>query len=785
MKISLANRIEVGLFRHRLFVLVMFALASAFLLFQASQIKLDAAFTKNIPLNHSYMKTYLKHRANFGGANNILISVCDREGDIFNAEFFDALKGVHDKLFFIPGVDRIQVKSLFSPSTRFVEVVEDGFAGGPVIPADFQATPEGLAIVKGNVEKAGIVGGIVADDYSCAMVKAALMDINPTTGEKLDTLNIAKQLEEEVRQEFEKGNISVHIIGFAKMVGDVANGAKGVVLFFAIAIAITAVMVYIFCHSIRLTFLPILCSLIAVVWQMGMLSTLGFGLDPMSILVPFLVFAIGVSHGVQMINSVVKKVGSGSNTMAAAQASFRALLIPGGIALLSDTVGFLTLLSIDIGIIKELAITASLGVAMIILTNLVLLPVMVSYLHIKPSAKVGQLKEESPVWQMVASFATKGPATVIIAIAVVLYAIGFIKGQGLKIGELHAGAPALHESSRYNQDTFLITDRYAISVDYMSVIIETTPDACTYYDTMATINQFQWRMENVAGVQSAVSLASISKIVNAGYNEGNPKWRVIPRNQQTLVQSIARVPSSSGLLNSNCSVMPVILFLEDHKAETIDTVIAEVKAASQELGSEQVQFKLASGPVGVMAATNEAVAEAQLPMMLYVYGAVILLCLLSFRSIRATIVVILPLYVVSTLAQWLMTALDIGLTVSTLPVIALGVGIGVDYGIYILSTMSIRLKEGADVHDAYLSALKERGSAVLITGFTLAIGVSTWFFSDLKFQVDMGILLTFMFLVNMLAAVIVLPALAAFLWPNKKNNSNDKEKFVIAGKTGD
>ena len=173
---------------------------------------------------------------------------------------------------------------------------------------------------------------------------------------------------------------------------------------------------------------------------------------------------------------------------------------------------------------------------------------------------------------------------------------------------------------------------------------------------------FQWQMENIPGVQSAVSLASISKIVNAGYNEGNPKWRIIPRNQQTLVQSIARVPSSSGLLNSDCSVMPVILFLEDHKADTINTVIEAVKATAIELGSENVKFKLASGPVGVMAATNEAVEEAQLPMMLYVYGAVIALCLISFRSVRATLVVVLPLYVVSTLAQWLMTALDIGLT---------------------------------------------------------------------------------------------------------------------------
>ena len=770
MKITLANRLEVGLFRHKTFVLMLFALASAFLLYQATNIKLDASFTKNIPLNHSYMKTYLKHRANFGGANNILISVCNNDGDIFNPEFFDALKGVHDQLFFIPGVDRIQVKSVFSPSTRFVEVVEDGFAGGPVIPADFQPNEQGLAVVKGNIEKAGIVGSIVSDDYSCAMVKASLLDFNPDTGEKLDTLKIADQLEQQVRAQYEQGNISVHVIGFAKMVGDVAEGAKGVVLFFAIAIAITAIMVFFFCHSISLTILPIFCSLVAVIWQMGMLSTLGFGLDPMSILVPFLVFAIGVSHGVQMINSVVKQVSLGLSSQSAAQESFRALLIPGGIALLSDTVGFMTLLSIDIGIIRELAITASLGVAMIILTNLILLPLLVSFLTVTPKDRknhAGNIDDESVIWRFMANFATKRPAIIILSITVLLYCLGLFNSQNLKIGELHAGAPALHESSRYNQDTFLITNKYAISVEYMSVIIESTPDACTYYDTMNIINRFQWRMENVPGVQSAVSLSSISKIVNAGYNEGNPNWRVIPRNQQTLVQSIARVPSSSGLLNSDCSVMPVILFLQDHKAETIDRVIDQVKLASAELGNAQLQFKLASGPVGVMAATNEAVAEAQLPMMIYVYGAVILLCLISFRSVRATIVVVLPLYVVSTLAQWLMTALDIGLTVSTLPVIALGVGIGVDYGIYILSTMSTLLKGGATVHDAYLAALKERGSAVLITGVTLAIGVSTWFFSDLKFQVDMGVLLTFMFLVNMLAAVIVLPALSAFLWSGK------------------
>ena len=762
------NLCEKIVFRHRIGVIMLFVVATAFLLFKATQIKLDAAFTKNIPLKHEYMQTYLKHEKAFGGANNILISVCDKEGDIFNETFFNSLKGVHDQLFFIPGVNRILVKSLYAPSTRFVEVVEDGFAGGPVIPADFKPDAHGMAVVKQNIEKAGIVGRLVADDYSCAMVTAQLLDVDPTTNEKVDTIKFAQTLESDIRDQFENEKISVHIIGFSKMVGDVAEGAKGVVVFFTIAIAITAVMVFFFSKSLLLTVLPIVCSLIAVIWQMGLLSVIGFGIDPMSILVPFLVFAIGVSHGVQMINSVGKLVASGQTSKEAAQHSFVKLLVPGGVALLSDTVGFLTLLTIDIGIIRELAITASLGVAVIILTNLILLPVLMSYIKFSESAKsrMGQpSKAAEGFWRLISNFARIKPALVVLVAVAVLFGFGYQVSKGMKIGDLHAGAPSLHEYSRYNQDTFSITENYAISVDYMKVIVEAQPEACTIHDTMSTIERFQWRIENVDGVQSAISLASVSEQVNAGYNEGNPKWRTIPRNTQSLVQATARVETSTGLLNPDCSVMPIVIFMEDHKAETIERVVGRVKELAQEFDSENLKFKLASGPVGVMAATNEAVSAAQEPMMLYVYGAVIILCLISFRSLRATIAVVLPLYVVSTLAQALMTKLSIGLTVSTLPVIALGVGIGVDYGIYILSSMVILINSGKSIPDAYLAALKERGSAVFFTGVTLAIGVSTWVFSALKFQMDMGILLTFMFIVNMLGAVIVLPALSALLWP--------------------
>ncbi|WP_462175379.1 efflux RND transporter permease subunit [Pseudoalteromonas gelatinilytica] len=766
--------LERAVFRHRLFAIIFFALITCFLLFKATQIQLDASFNKNIPLNHDYMKVYTKHEKQFGGANSILISVCDADGDIFNEEFFTQLKAVHDQLYFIPGVNRPLVNSIFAPSARFVEVVEDGFAGGPIIPANFTADKRGLAVVKENIEKAKVVGRMIASDYSCAMVTAQLLETDPQTQEKLDTLAFAEKLETQVREPLSTDKVSIHIIGFAKMAGDVAEGAKGVLLFFAIAIAFTFVMVWLFCHSLKLTILPIACSIIAVVWQLGLLSSLGFGLDPMSILVPFLVFAIGVSHGVQMINDIGKKVTSGSSTRVCCQASFRALLIPGGIALLSDTVGFLTLLTIDIGIIRELAITASLGVAVIIFTNLILLPVWASYMrfegsvHIQAGTHTDKPNFLDKLRELLVKATDRKTAVFIIALTAVLFAVGYWQADKMRIGDLHAGAPSLHQDARYNQDTFLISDKYTISSDILKVIVEAYPAACTEHDVMERISRFQWQMENVAGVQSAVSLSSVAQSVNAGFNEGNLKWQSLPRNTASLVQSTSRVETSSGLLDGNCSVMPVIIFLNDHKAETIDHVVAKVKEFADGEETDTLKFKLASGPVGVMAATNESVSAAQLPMMLYVYGAVILLCLISFRSVKATIAVVLPLYIVSTLAQALMVQLEIGLTVSTLPVIALGVGIGVDYGIYILSSMMGQLKQGVALEVAYRNALAERGSAVLFTGITLAIGVSTWIFSDLKFQVDMGILLTFMFLVNMLGAVLLLPAIGSFLWTDQK-----------------
>ncbi len=757
-------KIEESIFGHRKIILGLFLLATLFMAYQTSLLRIDAGFEKQLPLNHPYMQTFVEHKEEFGGANRLLIAVRAKDGDIFTPAFFSTMKAVTDEVFFLPGVNRSTVRSIFTPNVRFIEIVEGGFSGGNVVPAEFEPTPEYLAEVRENILKSGIVGRLVADDFTTAMVSAQLVEIDPATGERLDYLKVADQLEVKIREQFVDDEIDVHIIGFAKAVGYIADGALGVVLFFGIAFLITAAIVYLFTHSIRMTLLPLFCSLVAVVWNMGLLTLFGFGLDPMSILVPFLVFAIGVSHGVQMINAVGAEVFDGADNLTASRRAFRRLLLPGGVALLSDTIGFLTIMLIEIRIIQELAVTASLGVMVIILTNLILLPILLSYVKLGEGYRTRMhagAKRREPLWRLLSRVADPKVAAGSIGCALLLLAWGLYEAPNLQIGDIHAGVPELRQDSRYNRDTAVVTDKFAIGVDVITTIVETVPDGCIEHDIMDRIDRFQWQMSNVPGVQSTISMPQVAKVINAGWNEGNLKWRVLPRNPQTMVQAVSSIETSTGLLNKDCSVMPVLIFTEDHKAETISRVIEAVKAFAAENNSERHSFRLATGNVGVMAATNEVVQDAQTEMLLWIYAAIILLCFATFRSWRATLCIVLPLSLVSVLGYAVMSVLGIGLKISTLPVAALGVGIGVDYGIYIFSRFRTLLNEGGlGLHEAYEETLLVTGSAVLITGLTLAISVSTWAFSALKFQADMGILLAFMFLANMLGALLLLPSLA-------------------------
>ena len=760
-----APLVERLLFENRVVVIALFALLTVFFAYQASHLKPDASFVKMIPTSHPYIQNYLANRADLAAlGNSIRVIVETTEGDIFDKDFQETLRQINDEVFYIPGVDRAGLQSLWTPNVRWSEVTEEGFRGGAVIPNSYDGSEESLEKLKANVLRSGQVGRLVANDFKSAIIVAPLTDTNPETGERLNYRDFSDSVEKLVRDKYQTDTINIRITGFAKLVGDLIEGATQVALFFAVAFFITLILLAIYSRCYFATLIPLVCSTVAVVWQLGLLHTLGFGLDPYSMLVPFLIFAIGISHGVQIINNVAVRYYFGVGAYWSARRAFRALYIAGLVALVSDGIGFLTLMVIEIPVIQELALTASIGVGVLIFTNLLLVPVLLSYTGFSQRS-VDYIKRRStnptPLWPFVARFAKPpfAPAAIITCLA--LFVVGFYGSSDLRIGDLDPGAPELRPDSRYNKDNAFLTSNYSTSTDVFVTMVHTEPQKCGDYATVAAVDRFQEVMGNTPGVQSAISLVDVSKLVTMAMNEGNPKWHTLSRNRYILNNSLSRVPSN--LINTDCSMVPVLLFLNDHKAETLSGVIRDAEAFAAEYNSDEIEFRFAAGNSGIESATNIVISKAQYTMLALVYGVVSFLVFLTFRSWRAVVCIILPLALTSVLGQALMAFLGIGVKVATLPVIALGVGIGVDYGIYIYSKMNTYLQQGHDVYESYVKTLRTTGMAVAFTGITLAIGVGTWIFSPIKFQADMGLMLTFMFLWNMLGALTLLPALAHYL----------------------
>ena len=851
---SRVNRMVEGisnvLIGRRHLLSIVFALMTAFFAVSATKVKLDPGFLKLLPVKHEYMRTMMEYMKDFSGANTLLVNLRWKgPGDIYNKEFMDDLRKATDDVFFIPGINRTHVTSLFTPSTWYLEITEDGFRGEPVVPAKFSATPEELERVRHNVTLSGQIGLLVANDLKGSLIRADLQDVDPDAPRdqmRVDYWEVQKRLEE-IRGRFEnpkkylykikqaqgpfkagdtvaegyvdygwmlgyetfqaiprnengdpgeavpvKGsdvtvetvanpeyspNIEVNIIGFARLLGDVIKGLLGVFTFFALAFVITFALLLWYTRSIRMTLTALVVALLPVLWLLGILPLIGFGVDPMSILVPFLIFSIGVSHAVQMTNAWRQEVVAGASAVEASRRAFRKLFVPGAVALLTNALGFAVIMFIDIPIVHELGITACLGVLLMIVTNKMILPIILTHIRLEQSSRrhtddaTRRDGGGAKIWNIVAKCAEPRCALYVFAVCAVLLLGTTWLSRGLVIGDSGHGAPELRPDSRYNRDSAQIANSYNIGVDVLTIIAEAKNfegDSCLHYPVTSLIDRFELNMRGVAGVQSVLSVGGVGRLVISAFNEGSPRWEALPRSESGLSVGSRAFDPNLGFNNESCRAIQVMIFTKNHDGPTVAHVVEEIKKFIAANPVDGVTLRLASGNVGVMAATNEAVSAAEVKMLLAIFGALILLCLLTFRSVTAVICVIVPLTMVSIFCNALMASLSIGLKVATLPVIALGVGVGVDYGIYLFERIQHHMAEdGMDFRDAFHAAMRQRGTAAVFTAITMAVAVGTWTLSALKFQADMGLLLSFMFLVNMLGAICLLPALGAWFYAGK------------------
>ncbi|VVN65927.1 efflux RND transporter permease subunit [Pseudomonas fluorescens] len=761
----LMNALERGLFHHRVAVLILFLLVSLLLGYKALSLKADASFTRMIPTSHPYIQNYLRFEDVLRPQSNVLrIIVENPEGEIFTPAFLQTLREVTDKVFYIPGVDRGKLKSLWTPNAVWSEVTTEGVRSGRVIPDGYDGSPKALAQVRQNIQRANMPGSLVANDLRSTIIRVPLLDADPQTGQPLDYGAFSQALDQQVREHFSARGVTIRVIGFAQIIGDLLAAAANIALFFAFTVVLISALLYAYCRCWRSTSITVFTCLLTVVCQLGILSLLGYGLDPYSILVPFLIFAIGISHAVQNINLMVSETAQGHGPIEASRRTFRALFIPGTMALLADAVGFITLLVIDIGVIKQLAITASIGVFVAIFTKMFLLPLLMSYVGVSPRATARQharAKASWPVFRRLAAVVEPRFAVPLVLVCLVLLAMGYQARQDLKIGDLDGGAPEFRPQARYNQDNAYLLAHYTTSTDVYVLMFKTAAEQCSRFTAADLAHQLAQQLREVEGVESVQSLYDTMRFNIVARNEGNPKWAELSRDPYVMNNARSGVPAEQ--VDSDCSMVPISLYLRDHKAQTLSRVGEAVERFSQDYAGGQFEVLQAAGNAGIEAATNSVIKHSEKLMLVLVFVIISLVVLWEFKSLKVTFALMAPLYLSTVLCEAVMAKMGLGVKIATLPVIALGVGIGVDYGIYLYSRMESFLRQGMELRQAYFETLKTTGTSVAFTGITLALGVSTWAFSSLKFQADMGLLLVLLFVWNMVGALVLMPALVSLL----------------------
>jgi len=786
--------LERAIFNHRSWVLVTCALLTVILGWRASLLDINTSFDQMIPQSHPYIRNYFVNRDSLKGlGNSVRVVIATENGTIFDPAYLDIVRQATDKIYLMPGVDVSMMRSIWMPIVRWTEITEEGYLGGPVMPFDYDQSPTSVQEFRENVMKSGIIGDIVGNDFKSTMIVVPLLEKLPDSGQALDYHAFSNALEQHVRHAVQAqpgtdtvGPYQVHIVGFAKLVGDLIDALAEILLFFLISGVIAIILIYLYTRDWRSTLLLIGTGILGVVWLLGLLQILGYDLNPYSTLVPFLVFAIGVSHGAQRMNGVMQDIGRGTHHYVAARYTFRRLFVAGLTALLANVVGFAVLMMIDVPAIRELALATSVGVSVLIFTKLCFIPVALSWIGVSPRAARRSLDEAQRgalwcVWRWLEHCTERRVAIPLLVVSCVVGVVSMtISLFHLKIGDLDAGAPELRPDSRYNRDIAYINEHYGLSSDQFAVIFKTAADRMLDYESLVLQDRLAWRLKQLPEVQMTASLAEGLRNMSYGLNEGNPKWLSIPRNSSVISLAFRQLGvDTPGLTNQDASIAPLVAYLADHRADTLAKVVSEVEAYAQEYATQERKILLAAGPSGIEAATNIVVGSAHYRMLLVVYLSVIVLCFITFRNGRAVLVALIPLVITSFLCEALMVNLGIGIKVATLPVIALGVGVGVDYALYLLSVQLREQRRGASLRMAYRTALGFTGKVVALIGVTMAAGVVTWAWSPIKFQADMGLLLAFMFAWNMVGALVLIPALSCFLLPTSKINAINTDDLKI------
>ena len=774
--------------------LVVLSLVTAFFFVGALKVELKTIFSDLLPKNHPFVRTYIDH-PNFGNPLTVTVMVKRVDGDIYNPETLEKVWNITRDIDRAPGVDHDQILSIATEKARFTEATPFGIDSQPLMADAPPATGAELQQFRKRVNKSPSSRRfLISQDERSTLITATFIERLLDYGESFDFIQaMAKSYEDESHE--------IYVAGQPILTGWVYQYERQMLWIFAVTVLALLLALVVYMRNVPGVIAPLVTSVVAAIWGFGFVGWLGSPIEPLIMVVPLLLVARSFSHCVQFIERFYEINAHVEDRREAAKLTLGVMMAPGVLGIVTDAIGLFLIAVAPIPVMERFAIFCGFWALILVPTNVCLTPLLLTLLPApKNLAKiVAQSEEGHGLHQMIrrglmafssCSYGSSAKYTALVIVAMTVGSIVLLKD--MKVGNPVEGSSLLWDDSQYNTAVAQINGSFP-GLNTLEIIFEAKDQnsenrVARQMNTVLSMLEIQRYIESQENPPEAtLSFADFLPEANRLYSGGSPKWAPLDH----TVESI-RATASAAMIGTNPKAFlhvtdfvqqnaTVSLWYKDNKQETVDLALDQAKTAVESVGTDHEQFviRLASGTMALQQSINETVHNYQWVILALLNLVIFITCSFSYRSFVAGILLLVPVNLSNLLLGATMVKMDIGLDVNTLPIASIGIGVGIDYGIYLLSRICEEYQACKDHRRAIRAAVSTTGKAVFFTATIVLIGIFPWYFlSDLKFLADMGLLLVMVMLINMVIALVVVPLLT---WLIKPRFLGSGEALVVEG----
>lgn len=763
------DRFMDGCVAHRKIALGLLVLVTAVMGFFVARVEIKTVFADLLPQNHPFVQVNNRFKQAYGGSNMVSLMVEVEKGDILDPAILAKIKKITEAVARTPGADPFQVTSIASKKLKEITSSTDGIKTSPLMWPDLPRDAAEISQLKKAITNNPLVyGAYVSRDFKAALITVDFYD------HLVDYRSIFAHLTGIV-EEHRQAGLHIRVVGDPMLYGWVIHYFGETARLFIGAVVALFGILFLIARTWHGTVIPVIAAATSAVWAIGFSGMLGYHLDPLVVVVAFLITALAISNSIQIVQRFDHKLARGIETTptGAGRASLKKLFRPAMLAVVADAGCMIVVALTPIPLLQKIAIIGGFWVLSLAVCAVVLPALLVTWTR-SPTRWVHPINLKPAmhaVLRWCAQAATSRWRYAVVGSSALIFVVSGIYAFNLKVGDANPGSPILEADSAYNQDAAAINGAFQGSDRMFVVYSSERPDAIKDPATLRSMESFQRHMEAQPEIGGTVSIVDVLPAVNRVLHEGNPHYLELGPDTGVNGELAYLFVSGSDpgdlqrFTSNDYKNASVTLFFRDHQGDTIRNAVARIDEFVAAHPPKDGQYLLAGGLVGVLAAVNDVILAGQIEAIALALLFLALLCALTYRSLAAGTFFMIPVVLSNTLTFSYMAYHGIGMNINTLPVVALGIGLGVDYSFYVVDAIREEMRRHGRLDEAIVNSLNSAGMGVLTTVLTLVAGVSLWALSSLRLQAEMAALIAIWLSISALASLILMPALVYVFKP--------------------